>query len=509
MGNKKKLNSVFNVFTVSAIIVLLMTLWGIFFPDHMEHTMSIGLHFVNDVFGWFYVLATALFVGFCLFLGFGPYQHMKIGKKEDQPEYSYYTWIGMLFAAGMGVGLVFWGVAEPLSHYVNPPEGVEPNTQEAAEKGLLYGVFHWGIHPWAVYGIVALALGFVKYRKGLPGLISSTFYPVIGHRIRGGWGKTIDVVAIVGTTVGIATSFGLSTLQVSGGLSQLFPIQNPEVAQLSIILVVTVIFLISVLSGIDRGMKYLSIGNLTLAAVLLITVIVIGPTLFIMEHFTLTLGTYITQLVPLSFQTTPYTDNDWLGEWTFFYWAWVIAWSPFVGTFIARISKGRSLREFIVGVLFVPALGSVLWFAAFGGTALFQETKEEAGIASTVRDTPESGLFLMLDQLPFGFILSVAALVLISIFFITSANSATYVLGVFSSGGSLNPSKYKLVTWGLLVSAIAASLLMSGGLKGLQATAIVIALPYTILMFIMMVAIYKSLKREGIKEHKVEEKEDW
>ncbi|PSL50985.1 glycine betaine transporter [Salsuginibacillus halophilus] len=499
------------VFVLATIIILSVSIWGLFFPGNMEAVTSDMLTIFLDSFGWFYVLAVSFFLAFCLFLGFGPYRHMKLGKPKDEPEYSFYTWIGMLFAAGMGVGLVFWGVAEPMAHYVNPPPNVdvEGGTQAAAETGLLYGIFHWGMHPWSVYAIVALALAFAKYRKNLPGLVSSAFYPILKDRVAGPIGKGIDLLATVGTTVGIATSLGLSTLQVSGGLEEVAGIGNTTQLQLIIIGGVTVIFLISVVSGINRGMRYLSIVNLTLMAALLVAVVSFGPTLFIFEHFTKTFGDYVSSAVQLSFDTTPYSDNEWMGEWTFFYWAWIISWSPFVGTFIARVSRGRTLQQFMIGVLFVPTLVSVFWFAAFGGTGLHMELFQNLGQAEAVAEKPENGLFLVLQQLPLGLMLSIAALILILIFFITSANSATFVLGVFTSQGSLSPKTPVLITWGLLISTVAASLLLSGGLEGLQSTAIMTALPFTLLIVTMCIAVFMSLRSEGAEKHRVEPPKDW
>ena len=497
------------VFIISAIIIFSVVLWGLIASEQMTSTMTWVMDQMIINFGWFYVISTALFVGYCLYLGFGPFRRMKLGKKEDKPEYSFLTWLGMLFAAGMGVGLVFWGVGEPLSHYASPPPGVESETQEAAEKGLLFGVFHWGIHPWAVYAIVALGLAFAKYRKDLPGLISSSFYPLIGDRINKWPGRVIDIVVIVATTVGIATSLGLSTLQVQSGLSQVFGLSGGAVTQLVIIGTVTIIFLTSAVTGLDKGMKYLSISNLGLAGILLVLAIILGPTVFILEHFSKTLGEYVSSFISLSFNTTPYTNNQWMGDWTMFYWAWVISWSPFVGTFIARVSRGRSLQEFVIGVLFVPTLVTVLWFVTFGGMGLQLEMYTDANIASTVLQTPEIGFFLVLEQLPGGFLFNLAALLLIGIFFITSANSATYVLGVFSSAGDMEPKNRTLIIWGLLISSIAAVLLTSGGIKGLQATATITAFPFTIIMLVLMRAIFKSLKTEGKEKKKVKEEEDW
>lgn len=506
MLNKIKNQDIGLVFVVSALVSVFITLWGFIFPTHMEETMTNALNTVIDTFGWFYVMSTAAFVAFCFYLGFGPYRFVKLGVKSDKPEYSYFAWIGMLFAAGMGVGLVFWGVAEPMSHFVNPPDGVEAGTQEAAETGLLYGVFHWGIHPWSIYAIIALGLAIAKFRKDLPGLISSVFYPIIGDKIHGPVGKWIDIIAVVSTVVGIATSLGLSTMQVGGGLSEVMNWENTNFLQMIIILLVTIIFITSVLTGINKGMKYLSIGNLSLAGILLLAAFILGPTLFIMEHFTKTTGAYISSFVSLSFYTTPYSDNEWVGEWTFFYWAWLISWSPFVGTFIARVSKGRTVQEFILGVLLVPTVVSALWFVAFGGTGLHMDITEQSGLAEVIRDSPEIGLFLVLETFPLGFVLSLMALLLITIFFITSANSATYVLGVFSSRGNLEPPKFYLVIWGLLISSIAAALLLSGGIEGLQSLAITIALPFTIIILIMLVAIYMSLK-EGYRQEALGTKE--
>lgn len=497
------------VFIISGLIILSVVIWGLISPELMEQTMTMLMERMLDGFGWFYVLSTAFFLGFCFYLGFGPYRYMKLGKKGDKPEYSYFTWISMLFAAGMGVGLVFWGVGEPLSHFLEPPPWETAETSELAQQSLFYGVFHWGLHPWAIYAIVALGLAFAKYRKNLPGLISSAFYPLIGDRIYGPVGKTIDILAIVATTVGIATSFGLSTIQVGSGFANVFGWENTTSVHLVIIAAVTVIFLISVVSGLNKGMRYLSIGNLSLAGVLLLTGLLLGPTIFILEHFSITFGQYATGFISMTFETAPYTSGEWMQDWTLFYWAWVISWSPFVGTFIARVSRGRTLQEFIFGVLFVPTAVTIFWFVTFGGSGLYFEIFEGADLAQSVLEEPESGLFLVLAELPLGHLLNITALVLIIIFFITSANSATYVLGVFSSSGSLNPRNYVMVTWGLLISLISAVLLVSGGIEGLQATSTITALPFTVIMIVMTAAIYRSLRKEGQEKHRVEKKEDW
>nr|WP_273716746.1 BCCT family transporter [Alkalihalobacillus pseudalcaliphilus] len=348
----------------------------------------------------------------------------------------------------MGVGLLFWAVAEPLTHYKQPPPSIDAETQMAAEVGLLYSVFHWGIHPWAVYATVALGLAIVKFKKELPGLISSVFYPLIGNRIYGGLGKTIDIIAIIGTTIGVATTLGLSTMQLAGGFSEVFDLNNSIVIQLIIISVITVIFITSVVTGINKGMLYLSICSLSLAGLIMIVIFFVGPTQFLSEYIVSMTGEYLSSFPSLTFETMPFADNEWMGDWTFFYWAWLISWSPFVGTFIARVSKGRTLQEFIIGVVFVPAFASLIWIVIFGGTGIHFQHVEGINLTENIISEPEGSLFLMLDQLPISLILSVTTLFIITLFFVTSANSATYVLGVFSSGGDFNPKNRVLVTWG-------------------------------------------------------------
>ncbi|WP_240452376.1 BCCT family transporter [Virgibacillus sp. YIM 98842] len=487
----------FNLVNIIPVIIILMfTIWGFVFPKQLVETLTGLVTSINESVGSIYVFGTAVFVIFCLYLGFGPYKDVKLGKQEDEPEYNYYSWIGLLFGAGMGVGLLFWAVAEPLSHYVEPPPGIEAETQEAADAGLLYSIFHWGIHPWAVYATIALGLAIAKFKKDLPGLISSIFYPLIGQRVHGRVGHTIDILAIVITTIGVATTLGLSTVQLAGGLSEVFGWENSVSLQLSIIAVITVFYLTSVVTGINRGMLYLSVISLSMSAVLMIVVFMLGPTVFLSENIIKMTGQYVSSFVSLTLETTPYTNNQWIGEWTFFYWAWLISWSPFVGTFIARVSRGRTLKQFVFGVLFVPAFASLIWIVTFGGTGLYLEHVQEAGIAETIADLPEAGLFMVMESLPFSLILSIATLVIITIFFVTSANSATYVLGVFASKGDLDPKNSVLITWGLLIAGIAASFLFSGGLDGLEAMSIISAVPFIFLMIVMVFSIHRFVKRD-------------
>jgi glycine betaine transporter len=504
MGNEQR-NHRGSVFYISVIVVALFVLWGFILPESLAEKAGTALAFITSSFGWFYLFSTFLFLVFALYLAFGPFGHIKLGQDDDEPDYSYFTWFAMLFSAGMGIGLVFWGVSEPMYHFLTPPEGATGGTPEAARLALRYSFFHWGLQPWGIYTIVAIALAYAQFRKGESGLISSTFRPLIGDRIEGPIGKSIDTLAAIATAFGVATSLGLGTLQINGGLNYVLGLPITIPIQLIIILIVTVLYMISATTGLNRGIRYLSNLNLGLAAGLLIFVLFTGPTSFIIDAFTTTIGGYLGNLIPMSFRLTPFTGGGWIGAWTLFYWAWWIAWAPFVGTFIARVSKGRTIKEFVLGVLFVPTLLGTLWFSVFGGSAIFFEMFEGRGIAAAVNADVTSALFVTLDQLPLGFFLGILATILIITFFVTSADSATFVLGMLTTNGTLNPSTTTKIIWGVLQSSIAAALLLSGGLNGLQTASIVAALPFAVIMVFMVVALNKALSIE-IKEQRRKEK---
>ncbi|MBU8906864.1 BCCT family transporter [Desertibacillus haloalkaliphilus] len=511
-----------SVFYISAILVAMFVLWGFISPSSLDHVASNALNATIENFGWFYMVVAAFFVGFVIFLAVSPYGRLRLGKPDDRPEYNFYTWVGMLFSAGIGVGFVFWGVAEPVLYYVDTPHGVIPETAEAARVGLRYAIYHWALHPWAIFSLVALALAYVQYRKDQPALISSAFYPLFGKRMDGWFGRAIDILAVLATSTGVATTFGLSAMQISGGLSYLTNIPNTVLTQMIIIVIVTILFMFSAASGLNKGIKYLSIINLTTAAILLLFILIAGPTLFIFENMVTALGGYITNLVPMSLTLTPYTDSVWLGSFTIFYWAWHIAWAPFMGLFIARISRGRTIREFMAGVLIVPTLLAIIWFSAFGGSALHIEVFGNGGIADIVLENVELALFATLGEFPLGSIMSLLAVILILIFFITSADSASYVLGAMTSRGSLNPTMGVKIVWGFLIAGTASVLLLSGGLGGLQTASIVAALPFAVIMILMVISIivmmskdlklekrkFRKKQRELIKEEILEELEE-
>jgi glycine betaine transporter len=493
------------VFRISVIIIVLFVLWGALFPTVLAEQAGEALSFMTEQFGWFYLLAAFAFLIFALFLAFGPYGKIRLGSDDDEPEYSNLTWFAMLFSAGMGIGLVFWGVAEPIYHFMTPPIG-EGGTPEAARLAMRYAFFHWGLQPWAIYTIIALGLAYFQYRKGLKGLISSTFYPLLGERVNGPIGKFIDILAIIATTFGVATSLGLGALQINGGGAYIFGMPNTVFTQVLIIVTVTILYIISSTTGLDRGIRILSNTNLTVAAGLLLILLIIGPTAFIFDTFTVTLGGYLQNLIQMSLRLSPFSQNPWVGIWTIFYWAWWIAWAPFVGMFVARVSKGRTIKEFVLGVLIVPSLFSFIWFSVFGGTALHLELFQQANITEAVNNDITSALFITLGQFPFGMLLSIFAVLLIVTFFITSADSATFVLGMLSSEGRQNPANKVKITWGILQSSIAVVLLISGGLSGLQTASIVTALPFAVILLLMCVSILKALKEEAKEERRKERK---
>lgn len=500
------------VFYISAPLVALFVLWGAVGPASLAAVSERALAFTLDNFGWFYMLSTAFFIAFVLFLAVSPFGKLKLGKPHEKPEYKFYTWLGMLFSAGIGVGFVFWGVAEPVLYFFDPhPDYVGAPDGVRAAAGLRYGVFHWAMHPWAIFSLVALTLAYVQFRKGQPALISSAFQPILGDKAYGPFGKGIDTLAVLATSTGVATTFGLSALQISGGLSYLVDgIPNNWGTQLTIIAVITVLFIFSAATGVNKGIKILSTINLSIGTVLLLFVIIAGPTLLIAQNFVTTIGDYMTNVVQMSFDLNPFGDGEWLGNNTIFFWAWHISWAPFMGIFIARISRGRTIREFVAGVLIVPSVLAALWFTAFGGTALDMILGGNEQIGNLVMENVEVALFATLGNLPFSLIMSILAVILIIIFFITSADSASYVLGAMTSAGSLSPKLSIKVIWGFLIAGTASVLLISGGLEGLQTASIVAALPFAIIMVVMLFSLLimmgKDLHADKLRSTKRERK---
>ncbi len=485
-------------FLIALVITVLFVLFGMIWTDTAEAWMGNIFDFMVEYFGWSFILGASIFLIMVVFLLLSPLGEIKLGKDDEEPAYGTLTWFAMLFSCGMGIGLLFWGVSEPIWHYMWPPFG-EAYSEGAIHVAMRYSFFHWGFHPWAIYAVVAGSLAYFSYRKGLPMLLSSTLEPILGKKgIEGGWGILVNVIGVFATLFGLATSLGLGAMQIGGGLESLFGITSGAGLWVAIVIVVTAAAVISTITGIDRGIKWLSRINIAIATILLILVFIGGPTLFILNLFTHSTGEYIQNIVQMSFGLDAAGEGTegWYGAWTVFYWAWWIAWAPFVGTFIARISRGRTIRNFIVGVLLVPTLVSLVWFSVFGGSALFTEHFGEGGIADAVSQGSELGFFSALEILPMSWLLIAAGIISVAIFFATSSDSGTYVNGMLTSRGMVNPPLPLRITWGVIEGAIAGVLLFTGGLSALQTASIIGGFPFMIIMFLMLYCLLKALRAE-------------
>lgn len=488
---------------LSAGAILVVVIWGIIAPLSLGKVFDQLLATITTNFGWLYLWSVLGLVLIAAILALSRFGDLKLGKEHDEPEFGLGTWFAMLFAAGMGIGLVFWGVAEPISHYGAPPPGIVAHTPEAANAAMRYSFFHWGLHPWAVYSVVALAIAFFSFRRGKPALVSSAT-----EALPWSWAPrlsvAVNVLAIIATAFGVAASLGIGALQINSGLNRLLGLPIGDLSQIGIICVTTALFLTSAVTGVERGIKWLSTINLGLAFLLMLSILVLGPTIAIIDTFTTTLGAYVSEFVRMSLRMTPFRDSGWVGGWTIFYWAWWIAWSPFVGLFIARVSRGRTIREFIIGTMLAPTLAGFAWFAVFGGTALHLEIWQAVPLSQAVKTDVSTALFVMFDVLPMGGVMSVIATILVLVFFVTSGDSATLVLGMMSSGGHPDPSTRVKVIWGMLVAGIAISLLLAGGIKAVQTATIVFALPFTIVIVLMTAALWRAI---GIDWHQEQVRE--
>lgn len=489
--------TVTSVFTGAVIFTLAVVLIALFFPGHFEAATGGIKNYITQNFGWFYLLLVGAIVAFCVFIICSPASQIRLGDPDSRPEYTKLSWLSMLFSAGMGIGLIFFGAAEPLSHFAVSSPVAPPGSKQALADSLKYTFFHWGIHAWAVYGIIALSLAYFKFRKKEKSLLSATLKPLFGSQTETLPGKMIDGLTIFVTAIGVAASLGFGAVQISGGLSYLFGIPNTATVQVMIILICTACFVVSAVSGIGKGVKILSNLNIILAIGLMALIIVLGPSTLFMNSFVGTIGMYLNDFLRMSFRTASLypTRQEWIQNWTIFYWAWWISWAPFVGIFIAQISKGRTIREFLIHVLLVPTIFSFLWFSVFG-TAATQASLSDGTIAGMAAETVLFGVF---NQYPYGLYLSLLAVFLIFTFFITSADSATYVLSMLSEDGSRFPHNNVKVIWGLIISSIAGILLVAGGLPALQNIVIISALPFSFVIILMIIALYKEIHHEKIE----------
>ena len=485
----------------SAGLIAAVVLWGLISPASLDSVFSAALTQITRNFGWLYLWLVLGLVVLAFFLAFSRFGDLKLGDDEDEPEFSTGAWFAMLFAAGMGIGLVFWGVSEPISHYGSPPPGVVAGTPEAAATAMRYAFFHWGLHPWAIYGVVGLAIAFFTFRRKAMPLVSSSTEALPWSFMRR-LSPVFNVLAVVATAFGVAASLGMGATQINSGLAAAFGVPVTPWVQAAIIVVTTMLFITSAVTGVERGVKWLSIGNLILAGLLALMVFVLGPTIAIIETLTSTVGTYASDFVRMSLRMTPFRSDSWIGDWTLFYWAWWLAWSPFVGLFIARVSRGRTIRQFILGTVIAPTLVSFVWFSVFGGTALHLEIFQGVPLVEAVKANVSSGMYAMFEALPLGGLMSVVATVLVFVFFVTSGDSATLVLGTMSTGGNANPPARVKIIWGVLVAGIALSLLFAGGLKAIQTATIVFALPFAVVLLLMAVSVTLAIREDWNAEQR-------
>ena len=499
------------VFWVAAILSVVFVAWGVFFADSLARVFEAVLFdFLIPNFGWVFILSSFGFLAFSIYLAASRYGRIRLGGDDERPEFSTVSWVAMMFSAGMGIGLMFYGVAEPMSHMGTPPFGLaEPNTKGAAQVAMEYSYFHWALHPWAIYAIVGLALAYFCFRKGMPNLISTAFYPLLGDRVYGPAGKTIDILAIFATLFGSATSLGLGALQINQGLNVLFGVggKNSVGMAIVVIAVLTLCFILSAISGVHRGIQWLANTNMVLAVFLLLFLFVLGPTVFILDTFVQSIGGYLANIIPMSFRTASYGDSAFVSGWTVFYWAWWISWAPFVGTFIARISRGRTIREFVVGVILVPSVVSFVWFAILGGTAIDLQLSGAADIAGPVAAGNQPGaLFLTLEQFPLFWLTALIVVILVALFFISGADAASVVMGMLSSRGNLHPQAWNIIMWGAFTGAAAAICLLAGAIQGsvsaaitaLQSVAIASAAPFVLVLIGLCFSIMRALREERV-----------
>ncbi|MDO8825582.1 BCCT family transporter [Methylophaga sp.] len=489
------------VFVPAVIITLLLVIGTISNPELAGEAFAATLSYMTKTFGWFYMLAVAFFLVFIVTVAISSWGKTKLGPDHAEPQYSFPAWFAMLFSAGYGIALLFFGVAEPVLHYASPPQGA-PETIDAAKQAMQIAFFHWGFHIWAIYGLTGLVLAYFAYRHGLPLSMRSALYPLIGERIYGPIGHTVDVIAILGTLFGIATTLGLSVAQINAGMNYLWPsIPVSTFVQVVTIAGITMLAILSVVAGLDKGVKRLSIVNMVLALALMLFVFIAGPSIVILETFLQNTGSYLNNIVERTFNLQAYTRSDWIGNWTLFIFGWTIAWAPFVGLFIAKISRGRTIRQFVFGVLLVPTIFTFIWFSIFGDTALNMIMHQGyTALITEVQNDTAIALFKLYERLPLTSIVSFITVILIMTFFVTSSDSGSLVIDSLASGGSSVTPVWQRVFWATLEGLVAAALLIAGGLSALQTMSITSALPFAIIMVLAAIGMWRALAIEGHRE---------
>jgi choline/glycine/proline betaine transport protein len=481
----------------SAIIILLIFAVG--WPSVADETFkSVQAHIVENG-SWFYVFSVAIILVSVIYLGLSRYGKIRLGPDHAEPDYSLPTWLSMLFAAGMGIGLMFYGVAEPVMHYLAPPSA-DPQTTEAVKEAMTTTFFHWGFHAWSIYAVVALILAYFSFRHNLPLTMRSALYPIIGDRIYGWAGHAVDIFAVISTIFGVATSLGLGAAQINSGLHYLLGIEVSNFHQIILMMGIIAIAIVSVVSGLDKGIRRLSEANMVLAIALLVFILLLGPTVFLLKAYLQNTGAYLSDMVRNTFNLYTYAKSDWIGGWTIFYWGWWIAWAPFVGLFIARISRGRTIREFVLGVLLIPTAFTLFWMTVFGNTAIdFIVSQQHAGLSNMVSEDVSSALFLFLEYFPLGDVLAAIAIAMVVIFFVTSCDSGAMVVDMLCSHGKNDTPVWQRIYWALGVGVVAAILLAAGGLEALQTMTIASALPFAVIILMSLVGLIKALRVDEYK----------
>ncbi|RWU19024.1 choline transporter [Pseudomonas alkylphenolica] len=488
------------VFYTSAVLIFLLVLYAVVFQEQAQSQFNHVQQWIFTNASWFYILAVALILISAVFLAISRYGDIKLGPDHSEPEYRSRSWFAMLFSAGMGIGLMFFGVAEPVMHFTSPPVG-EAGTVQAAREAMKITFFHWGLHAWAIYAIVGLILAYFSFRKGLPLTLRSALYPLIGERIYGPIGHAVDVFAILGTVFGVATSLGYGVLQINSGFHHLFGVPVNTTVQIILIAVTCGLATLSVASGLDKGIRILSELNLALAVVLMCFVLLLGPTVFLLQAYVQNTGAYLSDIVNKTFNLYAYEPTDWIGGWTLLYWGWWLSWSPFVGLFIARISRGRTIREFICGVLFVPAGFTLLWMTVFGDSALHMILNEGiTDLAAVVDQDSSLALFAFLEHFPFSSLISMLAVLMVVVFFVTSADSGALVVDMLASSGHDHSPLWQRIFWSVSIGVVAIALLLANGLKALQTATIASALPFSLILLASIWGLFRALNLDATRQ---------
>ena len=484
---------------VTILVVAVALVYGAFFTEHLATGLSAIRTVLNPFLEWYYVLLVAFLLLFMVWLGVGRYKNVRLGGDFEQPEFTFFSWVSMLFAAGTGVGILFWAVAQPIMQFQGNPFVAEGMTPDAARVAMRLTYFHWGLNGWAIFSFVALVLAYFCYRWKMPLTIRSALQPLLGKRVEGGLGDAVDVLAVYGTVFGIATTLGLGVQQMNAGLGALFGLESSVWLQLTVTALIMSVATLSVVSGVKKGVRLLSEANFWLSIAVVVFLLLFGPTQYLIAITVESAGDYIQNLMSMTFHTNATRDDGWQAEWTVFFWGWWLAWSPFVGMFIARVSRGRTFREFVMGVLLVPTVITVVWIGLFGGTALYHELFGVGGIVAAVEKDVAMALFATIEAMelgPIGRLVSLALVVLIATYLITSANAGTLVINTILSGGDPEPPTFHRILWGAVLGLLTAVLLLAGGLETLQTAVIMAALPFSVVIMLMIAGLLKALHRE-------------